>query len=785
MENRINQQTERREPLTAIAETIVKGRFVIFALFLLAAVFCALTVGRVRVNSSLTAFLPKDTETRRGIDAMESEFTTYGVARILIEGAPYAEAEETAQKIGEIEHVYEVAFDESEDHYKDGNALLTVSFDEPETGEGAGEAMGRIRELLGELPYRFSVSGDVGYNYQSELEKEMVVVLSLAAAVIVLVLLFTSRSYFEIVVYFVVFGVSALLNMGTNWWLGEISAITNTVAVILQLALAIDYAIIFSHRYQDEAGKNPDSRAAIVPALAHSIVEISSSSLTTVSGLVALMLMRFRLGYDLGVVLAKGVVCSMLTVFLLMPGLILLFPRALRKTRHRSFVPNIARFGRLLQKKVPVFLILFAVILPFSFVLSQKTEYAFTKWNVTEVIPSEYRSEYKRVEETFPAGTPVALLVPKGNYDKEKAILEEVGGVEGITSAAGLANVAVTEDRTLTDKFTASEFAALLGIGEDDAERIYSGYGLENMRLEAVRSPSTYRAPLVDVLLYLFELIDRGTVPLSDEQAAQLAAYRIPIERAAKQLRGKTWDRLILTTSLPVEGEKSVELVETVRAVAEKRYGEGNVLVVGDITSARDLRDFHRSDSILIGVMSVVFVFVILLFTFRSPVAAAALVFVIEGSIRINFSFPYLTGDRAAFVTNMIVSAIQMGATIDYAIVTFSRYRARRKTDPPREAMVKAQNDAFPTVVTSGTIMAAAGLLIAYRVSDVYVGHIGLAVGRGALISMILVLTVLPQLLPPLDRAITATTFRFPRKNRENQDRPPKETEPDKGDHDA
>ena len=150
----------------------------------------------------------------------------------------------------------------------------------------------------------------------------------------------------------------------------------------------------------------------------------------------------------------------------------------------------------------------------------------------------------------------------------------------------------------------------------------------------------------------------------------------------------------------------------------------------------------------------------------------------IQGSIRINFAIPYLAGERSAFVTNMIVSAIQMGATIDYAIVMMSRYRSRRATDPPREAMVKAVNDAFPTVVTSGAIMAAAGLLIAYRVSDVYVGHIGLLVGRGALISMILVLSVLPQLIPPLDRAITATTLRLPKKKPKTPAEPASEPAP-------
>ena len=200
----------KREPLTAIAETIVRGRFVIFALFILAGVFCALSLGRVRVNSDLTIFLSKETETRRGITAMAEEFTTYGSARILIEDVPYDDAAATAARIGEIEHVYEVAFDASEAHYKDGNALFVVSFDEDAQGEGARAAMKEIRAYLDGLPEESFVSSEVGYDYQSQLAREMVVVLALSAAVIVAVLLFTSRSYFEIVIYFVVFAVAAL-----------------------------------------------------------------------------------------------------------------------------------------------------------------------------------------------------------------------------------------------------------------------------------------------------------------------------------------------------------------------------------------------------------------------------------------------------------------------------------------------------------------------------------------------------------------------------------------------
>ena len=182
--------------------------------------------------------------------------------------------------------------------------------------------------------------------------------------------------------------------------------------------------------------------------------------------------------------------------------------------------------------------------------------------------------------------------------------------------------------------------------------------------------------------------------------------------------------------------------------------------MIGNVTSARELAETFNSDSLLINILTIVFVLVILIFTFHSIAGAAILVFVIQGSIWINFSFPYLDGTVSSFVTNMIVSAIQMGATIDYAIVMMSHYLDLRKTQDARAAMACAVSEAFPTIMTSGTIMTVAGLLIAYRVSDVYIGHIGLAVGRGALISVILVMTVLPQLIVLMDGLIRKTTFK-------------------------
>ena len=758
--NKLNVFNKGKGAMDVVAGLIVSLRYVIFALFAVACVYCAMSMGKVRINSDLTAFLPDRSETRRGLTVMEEEFVTYGTAQIMVSNVTYERAEALVKAIADVDHVTGVTFDDTKAHYKNAAALFVVSFDGQDDDPALSESMDEIKAIV--APYDNAVLTQVGSDYSAKLAEEITGVLLIAAIVIFAVLLFTSRSYFEVVIFAVVFVVAALLNMGTNFWLGEISSITNSIAVILQLALAIDYAIIFAHRYQDEAAAGPTEKDALIRALSKSIVEISSSSLTTVSGLIALTLMQFRMGYDLGIVLSKGIICSMLTVFLLMPGLIMLFPRAMKKTEHRSFVPDITGWGRFLMKRGWLFLVIFALILPFAVVFSSKAEYAFSDSAVSELIPSESRMQMHKIIDSFDPSTTVAVLVPTGDYEKEKAILREAEALPEIKSAVGLANIEVKDGACLTDGFTPRMLSELFDIEIEEARLLFRIYGIENKQYGAVLDTSgSYRVPLVDMLLYLFEKTDQGLVTLNEEQAGRIADLRGELERGVAQLRGENYDRLVLTSSVPTEGEESVALVEKVREMAERRYGEGSVLVLGEITSARDLRDSYKSDSVLINVLTIVFVFAILLFTFKSPVAAAVLVFVIQGSIFINFSFQYITNTTSLFVTNMIVSAIQMGATIDYAIVIMNRYLALRKQMPKKEAMAHAVNESFPTVVTSGAIMTVAGLVIAFRVTDVYIGHIGLAVGRGALISVILVLTVLPQLIVLFDKAIEKTTFRI------------------------
>ena len=750
---------DMRNVLHFIADIIIRFRFVLLALFVCAAVYAGFSLGRVKTTSDMSIFLPSYTETRRGMTVMENEFTTYGSATIMVKHVSAEEAAAIANDLQSVEHVAGVVFDAaSERYYHNSSARFSLSFDTPANDPVTVSALEEVKSLLSSR--EIYVSSEIGADFSKKIAGEMGLVLTLAFAVIILVLLFTSRSYLELPIYALVFFMAGLLNMGTNYWFGTISSITNSVAVILQLALAIDYAIIFMHRYQGKAAIIEDPKEAAKAALGESIAEIFSSSLTTVAGLLALLFMQFRLGYDLGIVLAKGIFASMLTVFFFMPGLVLLIPKALQKTRHRSFVPKIDGWGRILTKKVPVFLIVFALILPASIILSGKTEYSFSTETVTELVPSAERTAIREINDTFGEENPVAILVPGHDYEKEKEFLSEAESLPGVTGTTGLANISVTDNLSLTDPLSPSAFAAVSGGKAEDVTLLFQGYALEHGALSALQDIAHYEVPLADLVIYLFEKVDSGFYTPDEATLAQMNALRAPLSLATGQLRGENYDRLVLFTSLPTEGAESEAFLDALREKLDQTYPEGGTIIAGTMANARDLKDFYKVDAVIVSLLSILFVFLILFFTFRSPVAAAILVFVIQGSIWINFSIPYLLGMRASFVTNIIVSAIEMGATIDYAIVIFSRYKTLRDTLPKKEAVIRAVSDSFPTVLTSGAIMAVAGFLIGFLVTDVYIGHIGFAVGRGAVISMVLVLSVLPQFLLIFDKVIEKTTIR-------------------------
>ena len=420
-----------------LAAFIVDKRNLIFLLYVFALIFSIVAMSWVNVENDITTYLGEDTETRQGLTVMNDNFITFGTARVMISNITYAKAEALVDQIEAVDGVDSVEFDDTTDHYKDASALYTVTFDGEEMDDISIHALHQVEDLLS--GYDLYVDTAVGVDNSADLASEMGLILAIAAVIIVLVLTLTSRSYAEVPVLVFTFGAAALLNKGTNFIFGTISFISDSVTVILQLALAIDYAIILCHRFSDEH-ETKGVRDACVAALSKAIPEIASSSLTTISGLAALGFMHFGIGIDLAMVLIKAIIFSLLSVFTLMPGLLMLFSRWIDKTKHKNLLPKITVVGKFAVKTRYIIPPVFVAVAAVAAVFANKCPYCYTYTDLTTPKQSASQVAHQKIKGTFGSSTMVAIVVPSGNYDSEGKILKELEELPDVTKAVGLAN---------------------------------------------------------------------------------------------------------------------------------------------------------------------------------------------------------------------------------------------------------------------------------------------------------------------------------------------------------
>ena len=597
----------------------------------------------------------------------------------------------------------------------------------------------------------------------------MNIILVLAVVVIVAVLLLSTKAYLQIPVLLITFGVAAILNMGTNYWFGTISSITNSIAVVLQLALAIDYAIILCDRFMEEH-ETLDAEEAVKVALSKAIPEISSSSLTTISGMVAMMFMQFRLGYDMGIILVKAIILSLISVFFLMPGVLLIFAKGIDKTHHKCYVPKITIVGKFANKTKYIIPPLFIICLVFAFMKSNNCQYIYDTSSIVSAKKSESKIAQETIEETFGASNQLVVMVPKGDYESEHKVVKKLQNLDYVTSALALSNVSINDEYVLTDKLSPRQFSELVGIDREVVEVLYMAYAYNQEQYgPVVTGIDDYDVPIIDMFLFLYDQYKEGYVTLDSNLDEKLTTLYDTLHDAQLQLQGSDYSRLVLNISLPVEGQETYDALEEIRGIAAQYYSKDSVILVGNSTSDHDLESSFASDNIIISVLTALFVMIILFFTFQSAGLPVLLVLTIQGSIWINFAVPSIEGQTVFFIAYLIVSAIQMGATIDYAIVISNRYLQLKQQMPLKEAITETLNQSFPTIFTSGSILTCAGFLIGEIASDATVASIGVALGRGTLISIILVLFVLPQILLMGDIIIekTALTMNITRPQRE------------------
>ena len=752
----MEEQKPKGSGMEKIATFIVDKRNLFFLLYAFALIFSIVATGWVKVENDITTYLPEDTETRQGLTVMNDNFVTYGTARVMVSNVTYETAENICSDLESIDGVTSVDFDDTTDHYKSASALFSVTFDGTTTDDISVHALHTIRDML--AGYDTYIDTEVGVDTSADLQSEMSVILVLAAIVIVLVLTLTSRSYAEVPVLIMTFGAAALLNMGTNFLCGTISFISNSVTVILQLALAIDYAIILCHRFSDEH-ETKDTREACIAALSKAIPEISSSSLTTISGLGALAFMHFGIGRDMATVLIKAILFSLLSVFTLMPGLLMVFSKKIDATRHKNLIPKITFLGKFDVATRFIVPPIFAVVVVVTAVLANKCPYCYSYTDLVTAKQSESQIAHQKIKNTFGVNNMVAVIVPTGDYDSERQLLKDLDSCAEVKSTQGLANIDAMDGYKLADALTPRQMSELAGLDYEVAEALYAAYAVDqNEYGKLISGLGDYKVPLFDMFMFLQREMKDGNITLDGNIQETLDDLFEQLNKAQLQLQSDKYSRMVVYLNLPEESDETLAFLDTMHAIIAKYYSS-DTYIVGNSTNVKDLSSSFGEDNMLISVLSALFVVIILLFTFKSAGLPVLLIVVIQGSIWINFSVPTIQHESLYFLGYLIVNSIQMGANIDYAIVISSHYSDLKKEMRPKEAIITALNEAFPTIFTSGTILAVAGALIGVMTTNPVIAAIGTCLGRGTVISIVLVMAVLPQILLIGDTIVERTSF--------------------------
>ncbi|MDD4124653.1 MAG: efflux RND transporter permease subunit [Eubacteriales bacterium] len=966
-----------------------------FALFIAASLFSAWAMRFVNVNYDIVKYLPADSATSAAFNVMEDQFGNIGYAQMIVSGVTADEANLMSDKIKSIDGVDSVLFDAGDEtSFREGCALFKIYLKNSDFTTEASQTLKNVEALFPGMNTAFSgYAAESGF-IRDSVKRDCAVIFAMAAVVVFLILMLTSRSWADPLVF--VIGVSAALviNLGSNALFDEISFISSSICAVLQLALAMDYSIIILHRYDEERGKTENKYAAMEKALAGCFTSVSAASLTTIAGLAAIMCMKFRIGLDIGAVLTKGIICSLLMSFFFLPCIILMFDRLLEKTRHKAIIPRInkiAAFSYKTRKVIPA-----AALIIFIICGIVQTRMPFI-YDIEIDKDSEVFMERTEIYDAFGPQNPLIVLVPKGDTIKEKKVIEYIKNLkhEGkniISYGTGLAvtelynsyNIKEAAERfsipesmlkpvykaldsvdgrivvcDLLDYMVKSDYITVLAgntqdkidylhtaikeaDGDFDAERISELFGISEAEAYAaiynaegnlfgnktlfvyeaikeaylltgdqaleeynslaaqvtdeysatdilsdstmsfvfdeneVRSlfadyslnPETDKLNGYKILAYVCEnkliikkhgalyssyqatydkyyaeaakLFEGVTVEeaallfgIPDNQAFAVfcaaypedtgdfkttlnkitlskddiktlfgidAAYTddlfavygcvdyIPVETlinfayenriaevigaekeetldkiqseavyAVGKLEGTEYSRLIFNIASPVVSDGADYVVETLRSNLGGYYDEYYIL--GSSVNIYDVRDTFSSDVTAVNIISILAIFIIVLISFGSISIPAALVAAIEGAIFVNLTIDTVTNTPVYFVCYLIAICIQMGATIDYAILLTDRYVCYRATMNIKDSIRKALNVSMPTILSSGLILIIAAGLVWFIATVPMISSIGKLISKGAMVSVLTVIFILPQTLCLLDRVIEKFSF--------------------------
>lgn len=668
-------------------QQIVNHPKLILSLFTLLFVICLLSQPLISVNYDINDYLPESSASTVALDVMEEEYDG-GIpnVRVMLENVSIPEVLEYKDQILAVDGVSEVTWlddavditepvetmdpDTVETYYKDGNALLSVTVGEEESIQAVED----IREIIGDDNSMMGSAVSTAIATTSTVS-EVNKITILGVALVFLILILTTTSWVEPFVVLIGLGVAIIINAGSNLIFGEISFVTNAAGNVLQLAVSLDYSVFLIHRFEECRREEQDAKKAMVQALCMSTTSILSSGLTTVIGFLALCLMRFRIGSDLGLALAKGISISLITVFVFMPVFVLYTYKAIDKYSHRPFVPSFRKFGKGVCHILIPMLCVFAALLVPGYLASNANDFYYGSSHIFGP-ETQLGADIAKINAAFGENDTYVLLVPKESTATQKELSDELHTLPQVTGILSYVDTVGAE------------------------------------------IPETY--------------LDSETL---------------------SQLNSEHYTRMVLSVEADYEGEETFALVQEIRDIAEAYY-PGQWYLAGEGVSTYDLMNTVTSDMTKVNLLAIGAVFFVLLLATRSIVLPTILVLAIEAAIWINLSIPYFSGQTIFYISYLIISSVQLGATVDYAILFSDRYKEERKTCGKKEAVVNTISAVTVSILTSGGVLTIVGFLMGYISTHGLLSQLGLFLGKGTLCSLIIVLFVLPALLYVFDGVI-------------------------------
>ena len=693
-----------------LGEFIAKRRVLILLIGILLLIPAAMGYLNTRVNYDILSYLPKDINTMVGQDILIDEFGQGGFSFVMVDGMTEKEIADTADKISEVEGVSEVVCYETltdlnipkeilpkkvYDFFNKGDTtLMAVFFKESTSADTTLAAIDKMRDITSEQCFISGMSA-ITTDMKHLSDSESIIYAIIAVILTSIVLVITMDSFLIPVFFMLSIGIAIVWNLGTNFVMGEISFITQALALVLQLGVTMDYSIFLWHSYKEQQEYFPESKTeAMAHAIATTITAVVSSSFTTVAGFLAMCFMSFTLGLDLGIVMAKGVVCGVISCVTVLPAMILIFDKAIEKTSHREFMPAFSHTSSFIVKHAGIFIVLAAALfIPAFFGYNHYGVY----YKLDSTLPKDLQSvvaNTKLSEEYNMNSTHILLVDADMDAKTARNMLDEMEKIDGVQFTLG--------------------YNSLVGPAIPDE-----------------------------------------VIP--DEVKSKLKSE-------SKQL-------MLIGSEYEVASDDVNAQVEKLNKIVEKYDPEG--MLIGEAPATKDLIDITNRDFKVVSVLSIAAIFIIIAFTFKSVSLPIILVAVIELAIMINLGISYYTDTQLPFIASVVIGTIQLGATVDYAILMTTRYRTERASGKDKhESIGIALSTSIKSVITSALGFFAATVGVALYSKIGMISSLCVLLSRGALISMVVVVTVLPSMFMLFDGIICKTSAGFTNKDGGNASKP-------------